>query len=92
MLAYFSCKKHTALEILKISGENNGRAKCSSRMAAIIAEGLVRDNLDFKIYYTKVDSQGRYIFLKAYIQDSSYFTLQISVVNNFSSPKTYWIF
>ena len=37
---YFSCKKHRALEILKISGENNGKAKCSSRMAAIIAEVL----------------------------------------------------
>ena len=34
----FSCKRHTALEILKISGENNGQVKCSSRMAAIIAE------------------------------------------------------
>ena len=67
MLAYFSCKKHTALEILKISGENNGRAKCSSRMAAIIAEGLVRGNLDFKIYYTKVDSQGRYIIFRIHL-------------------------
>ena len=28
----------TVLEILKISGENNGKVKCSSRMAAIIAE------------------------------------------------------
>ena len=35
---YFSCKKHTALEILKISGENNGKAKCSPCMAVIIAE------------------------------------------------------
>ena len=58
MLTYFSCKKHTALEILKISGENNGRAKCSSLMAAIIAEALVRDNLDFKIHSIKVDSQA----------------------------------
>ena len=33
-----SCKKHTPLEILKISGEHNGKVKCSSRMAAIIAE------------------------------------------------------
>ena len=58
MLTYFSCKKHTALAILKISGENNGRAKCSSRIAAIIAEALVRDNLDFKIHSIKVDSQA----------------------------------
>ena len=28
----------TVLEILKISGENNGMVKCYSRMAAIIAE------------------------------------------------------
>ena len=35
---YFSFKKHTALEKLKITGENNGKAKCSSRMAAVIAE------------------------------------------------------
>ena len=34
----FSCKKHAALEILNISGENNGKLKCSSRMAAIIKE------------------------------------------------------
>ena len=58
MLTYFSCKKHTALAILKISGENNGRAKCSSRIAAIITEALVRDNLDFKIHSIKVDSQA----------------------------------
>ena len=58
MLTYFSCKKHTALEILKISGENNGRARCSSRMAAIIAEAVVRDNLDFKIHSIKVDSHA----------------------------------
>ena len=77
MLTYFSCKKHTAQEILKISGENNGRAKCSSRMAAIIAEALVRDNLDFKIHSTKVDSQGHYIYLESYIHDSPYFILNI---------------
>ena len=57
---------------------------------------LVKDNLDFKIHSTAEDSQGRYIFLAAYIQDSPYFllpfTLQISVVNNFSSSKTYRIF
>ena len=57
---------------------------------------LIRDNLDFKIHSTKVDSQGRYIFLEAYIQDSptffETFTFQISVVNNFSSSKTYRIF
>ena len=58
MLTYFSCKKHTALAILKISGENNGREKCSSLMAAIIAEALVRDNLDFKVHSIKVDSQA----------------------------------
>ena len=58
MLTYFSCKKHTALEILKISGENNGRPKCSSRMAAIVAEALVRDSLDFKEHSIKVDSQA----------------------------------
>ena len=28
---------------------------------------LIRDNLDFKIHSTKVDSQGRYIFLEAYV-------------------------
>ena len=28
---------------------------------------LTKDNLDFKIHSTKVDSQGRYIFLDAYI-------------------------
>ena len=57
---------------------------------------LVKDNLDFKIHSTKEDSQGRYIFLEAYIQDLPYslltFSLQISVVNNFSSSKTYRIF
>ena len=42
----------------EISRENNGRAKCSSGMAAIIAEGLVRDNLDFKVHSMKVDSQA----------------------------------
>ena len=35
------------------------------------------DNLDFKIHSTKVDFQGRYIFLEAYIQDSPYFLLNI---------------
>ena len=57
---------------------------------------LVKDNLDFKIHSTEEDSQGRCIFLEAYIQDSPYFlltfTLQISVVNNFSSSKTHRIF
>ena len=38
---------------------------------------LIRDNLDFKIHSTKVDSQGRYIFLEAYIQDSPYSLLNI---------------
>ena len=38
---------------------------------------LIKDNLDFKIHSTKVDSQGRYIFLEAYIQDSPYFLLNI---------------
>ena len=59
LLTYFSCKKHTALAILKISGENNEMAKCSSRIAAIIAEALVRDNLDFKVHSIKVDSQAQ---------------------------------
>ena len=57
---------------------------------------LTKDNLDFKIHSTKVDSQGRYIFLDAYIQDSPYFLLNIyapiSVVNNLSFSKTYRIF
>ena len=69
---------------IEISGENNGRAKCSSRMVAIIAEGLVRDNLDFKIHSTKVDSQGHYIYLEAYIQDSPYFILNIYASNKCS--------
>ena len=42
---------------------------------------LRKDNLDFKIHSTKVDSQGRYIFLEAYIQDSPYFLLNIYVPN-----------
>ena len=37
---------------------------------------LIKDNLDFKIHSTKVDSQGRYIFQEAYIQDSPYFLLK----------------
>ena len=42
---------------------------------------LIKDYLDFKIHSTKVDSQGRYIFLEAYIQDSPYFLLNIYVPN-----------
>ena len=42
---------------------------------------LIRDNLDFKIHSAKVDSQGRYIFLEANIQDSSYFLLNIYAPN-----------
>ena len=38
---------------------------------------LLKDNLDFKIHSTKVDSQSRYIFLDAYIQDSPYCLLNI---------------
>ena len=38
---------------------------------------LIRDNLDFKINSTKVDSHGCYSFLEAYIQDSPYFLLNI---------------
>ena len=53
-------------------------------MATIIAEGLVRDNLDFKIHSTKVDSQGHYIYLEAYIQDSPYFILNIYASNKCS--------
>ena len=45
---------------------------------------LIRDNLDFKIHSTKVDSQGRYIFLEAYIQDSPYFLLNIYAPNKCS--------
>ena len=46
---------------------------------------LIRDNLDFKIHSTKVDSQGRYIFLdQAYIQDSPYFLLNIYAPNKCS--------
>ena len=58
MFVGFALLKSGKLAILKISGENNGRAKCSSRIAAIIAEALVRDNLDFKIHSIKVDSQA----------------------------------
>ena len=58
---------------------------------------LIRNNLDFKIRSTKVDSQGRYIFLEAYIQDSPYFLLNIYAPNKFSeqfisASKTYRIF
>ena len=42
---------------------------------------LIRDNLDFKIHSTKVDSRGRYIFLEAYVQDSPYFLLNIYAPN-----------
>ena len=42
---------------------------------------LIRDNLDFKIHSTKVDSQGRYIFLEAYIQDSPNFLFNIYAPN-----------
>ena len=52
-----------------------------SHGAAIIAEALVRDNLDFKIHSTKVDSQGHYIYLEAYIQDLPYFILKIYAPN-----------
>jgi len=45
---------------------------------------LTRDNLDFKIHSTKVDSQGRYIFLEAYIHDSPYFLLNIYARNKCS--------
>ena len=45
---------------------------------------LIRNNLDFKIRSTKVDSQGRYIFLEAYIQDSPYFLLNICAPNKSS--------
>ena len=46
---------------------------------------LIRDNLDFKIHSTEVDSQGRYIFLdQAYIQDSPYFLLNIYAPNKCS--------
>ena len=45
---------------------------------------LIRDNLDFKIHSTKVDSQGRYIFLEAYIHDSPYFPLNIYARNKCS--------
>ena len=45
---------------------------------------LIKDNLDFKIHSTKVDSQGRYIFLEAYIQDSPYFLLNIYAPNKCS--------
>ena len=45
---------------------------------------LIRDNLDFKIHSTKVDSQGRYIFLEAYIHDSPYFLLNIYARNKCS--------
>ena len=38
---------------------------------------LTKDNLDFKIHSTKADSQARYIFLDAYMQDSPYFLLNI---------------
>ena len=44
----------------------------------------IRDNLDFKIHSTKVDSQGRYIFLEAYIHDSPYFPLNIYARNKCS--------
>ena len=60
-------------------------------MAAIIAEGLVRDNLDFKIHSTKVDSQGRYIHPEAYIQDSPYFILNIYAPNKCSDDMTCFI-
>ena len=53
-------------------------------MAAIIAEALVRDNLDFKINSTKVDSQGRYIYLESYIHDSPYFILNIYAPDKWS--------
>ena len=45
---------------------------------------LVRDNLDFNKHSTKVDSQGHYIFLEAYIQDSPYFILNIHAPNKCS--------
>ena len=45
---------------------------------------LIKDNLDFKIHSTKVDFQGRYIFLDAYIQDSPYFLLNIYAPNKCS--------
>ena len=45
---------------------------------------LIKDNLDFKIHSSKVDSRGRYIFLDAYIQDSPYFLLNIYAPNKCS--------
>ena len=45
---------------------------------------LIKDNLDFKIHSTKVDSQGHCIFLEAYIQDSPYFLSNIYAPNKCS--------
>ena len=45
---------------------------------------LLKDNLDFKIHSSKVDSQCRYIFREAYIQDSLYFLLNIYAPNKCS--------
>ena len=45
---------------------------------------LIKDNLDFKIHCTKVDFQGRYIFLDVYIQDSPYFLLKMYAPNKCS--------
>ena len=51
---------------------------------------LIRDNLDFKIHSTKVNSQGRYIFLEAYIHDSPYFLLNIYARNKCSEKFVFF--
>ena len=51
---------------------------------------LIRDNLDFKIHSTKVNSQGRYIFLEAYIHDSPHFLLNIYARNKCSEKFVFF--
>ena len=51
---------------------------------------LIKNNSDFKIHSTKVDSQGCYIFLVAYTQDSPYFLLNIYAPNKCSEQFSFF--
>ena len=57
---------------------------------AIVTVILVKEQLDFKLISSKTDSLGRYIFLEAEIQDSSFVLLNIYAPNKFAEQCVFF--
>ena len=81
---YVSFRKRIAPQKWKVNGKKQWKGETFFSHGTNHSRGvliLVKDQLDFKLQSLKVDSQGRYVFLEALIQNSPFALLNIYAPN-----------